>query len=156
MLNGKKFSQDLQEIRQVLEEHLNAINENTAEVQALFDYLQEMDVKIEKVSQRLDQLQLSQDQVVQKPAVTPLNQTEKKVFLILYTESSALSYQEIAQKTKIPVSIIPECVSSLAHKGVPIVRSFCKEQLFVKIDPVFKEMQAKENIINLSLQSFME
>ena len=142
-------------VRQALEEHLTAINENTSEIQSLFDFLQELDVKIEKVSQRLDQLQLSQGVPLPKPTVEPLNQTEKKVFLVLYTEETPLSFHELAAKANLPNSIIPECVSSLASKGIPFSRTFCNEQLFIKIDSVFKELQAKENIINLSLESFM-
>ena len=142
-------------IRQALEEHLSAINENTSEIQSLFDYLQELDIKIEKVTHRLDQLQLSQDIPLPKPTVDPLNQIEKKVFLVLYTEETPLSFHEIASKANLPNSIVPECISSLASKGIPFARTFCNEQLFVKIDSTFKELQAKENIINLSLESFM-
>ena len=36
-------------IRHALEEHLSSINENTSEIQSLFDYLQEMEQKVEKV-----------------------------------------------------------------------------------------------------------
>ena len=34
-------------IRAALEEHLSAINENSNEIQALFDYLQDMESKID-------------------------------------------------------------------------------------------------------------
>ena len=145
-------------IRQALEEHLSAINENTTEIQALFDYLQEVEIKIEKMSQRLDALQLSScDQPLSlKPLVSPLNHIEKKVFLVLYTEETPLSYHEIANKAKLPFSIIPECISTLTTKGIPLLRSFYNDQLFLKLDPQFKEIQAKENLVNFSLQSFME
>ena len=141
--------------RQALEEHLNSINENTTEIQALFDYLQEMEVKVEKMSQRLDNLQLGMGFNLEKPQIMPLNQTERKVFLVLYTEEQPLSYVEIAQKAQLTNSLIPECLSSLMSKGVPVQRNFCNGQLFVKLDPAFKEMQAKEGLINLSLESFM-
>ena len=45
---------EFHQVKQALEEHLNSINENTTEIQALFDYLQEMEIKVEKMSQRLD------------------------------------------------------------------------------------------------------
>ncbi len=47
---------DFTAIRQALEEHLSGINENTAEIQVLFDYVHELEVKFEKFSQRLDKL----------------------------------------------------------------------------------------------------
>ena len=49
-----------------------------------------------------------------------------------------------------------KCVSSLAGKGIPLVRSHFNDKMFVKLEPEFKEIQAKQNLINLSLESFME
>ncbi len=143
-------------IRKMLEEHLAAINDNTAEVQALFDFLQELEIKVEKVSQRLDQTQLSLGIPKPKTSIAPLNQMERKIFLVLYTGEALMTYQEIAEKAELSPSIIPECISSLIQKGVPFRRSFFENQLFVGLEPGFKELQAKENIVNLSLQSFME
>lgn len=143
------------EIRGALEEHLSAINENTSEIQALFDYLNELDQKIDKLSQRMEQAQLGLDKD-EKIEVRPLTQLEKKVFLVLYTEEVPLSYKEISGKAEIPLALVPECVSSLVGKGVPFQRSLIQSQLFLRLDPGFKEMQAKENLVNLSLESFME
>lgn len=143
-------------IRKMLEEHLAAINDNTAEVQALFDYLQELEIKLEKFSQRLDQTQLSLGIPKPRISVAPLNKMERKVFLILYTGDSLMTYLELAEKAELSVSVIPECISSLIQKGVPFRRSFFENQLFVGLEPGFKELQAKENIVNLSLQSFMD
>jgi hypothetical protein len=142
-------------VRQALEEHLSAINENTSEIQSLFDFLQEMDVKIEKLTSRLDQMQLNQGTPLPKLEIQSLNNVEKKVFLVLYTEETSLAFNEIAHRAEVPNSIVPECISSLARKGIPLSRTFCNEQLFVKISKEFKEMQAKENVVNLSLESFM-
>ncbi len=144
-----------QHIREALEEHLSAINENTGEIQALFDYLQEVEMKVEKMCQRLDHLQLCLGQPMEKPAVEPLSQLEKNVFLVLYTETLPLSYEEISAKARIPASMVPECVSTLIDKGVPLLRSFVNNQLFFKLSPSFKELQAKENLVNLSLHSFI-
>ena len=81
---------------------------------------------------------------------------ERKLFLVLYTGEALMTYQEIAEKAELSISIIPECISSLIQKGIPFRRSFFENQLFVGLEPGFKELQAKENIVNLSLQSFME
>lgn len=143
-------------IRKMLEEHLAAINDNTTEVQALFDYLQELEIKVEKISQRLDQTQLSLGIPKPKTSVAPLNQMERKLFLVLYTGESLMTYPELAEKAELSVSVIPEGISSLIQKGIPFRRSFFENQLFVGLEPGFKELQAKENIVNLSLQSFME
>lgn len=149
------MGRELKKIKNALEEHLTAINENTAEIQALFDFLQQMENKVERLSQRLDQLQLSQKLPLEKPQITPLNHLEKKIFLVLYTEETPLTYAEIAQKTGLSPCLIPEGLSSLSEKGIPIARTFSNEQMFFKIQPSFKELQAKENLVNLSLESFM-
>ncbi len=143
-------------IRQELEEHLSTINENTSEIQALFDYLQDLENKINKISARVDQIQLNQEEDISRPSVRPLNQTEKKIFLVLYTEVEPLSYREISDKVNLPASLVPEAISALVGKGVPLIRSFVNNQLFLKLDPDFKEIQAKENVINISLKSFFQ
>ena len=148
------MSEELHRIKQALEEHLNAINENSSEIQALLDYVQEVELKVEKLSQRLDQLQLGSGN--EKLAISPLNDEERRIFLVLYTEEAPLSFAEIAQKAALPEAIVPECVSSLVQKGIPLERSYSCNQLFFKLAPQFKELQAKENVVNLSLQSFMK
>lgn len=144
------------EIKKVLDEHLSAINGNTTEIQALFDYLQELETKNENLTKRLEELQLSQGQIIEKPIISPLNKVERKIFLILYTEEIPLSYKEIAIKAELPLALVPECISTLINKGIPFKRSLYNDKLFLKLDPEFKELQAKENLVNLNLQSFME
>jgi hypothetical protein len=143
-------------VRTALEEHLSAINENTTEIQALFDYLQEMEMKMEKLSHRLDTVQLKSGEELDKPKVEPLDQLEKKVFLVLYTEQIPLCYEEICAKAAVPLGLIQDCISTLISKGIPLLRSRIQEKLYLKLSPSFKDLQAKENIINLSLQSFIE
>ena len=147
--------EDLENVKNALEEHLSAINENTSEIQALFDYIHELETKIEKLSTRLDETQLNQNLQPPKKEIAPLNQMEKKIFLTLYTEETALSSAEISARTGIALSIVPEELSALTSKGIPLIRNVCENQLFFKLDPCFKELQAKENLVNLSLQSFM-
>ena len=152
IINKKEFK----EIRNVLEEHLSSINENTTEIQTLFDYLQEMEIKIDRFSQRLDNIQLSVGNPLEKPDIKPLDQEEKKVFLLFYTENMPLSYSEISLKAKIPISMVPDYISSLIEKNVPLLRSMINNQVFFKLSPSFKEIQAKENLVNLSLMSFID
>ena len=85
-----------------------------------------------------------------------MNKVERKIFLILYTEEIPLSYKEIAIKAELPLMLVPESISTLINKGIPFKRTLYNNQLFLKLDPEFKELQAKENVVNLSLQSFME
>jgi len=142
-------------IRNALEEHLSAINENTSEIQAMFDYLQELEIKVDKLSHRLDNLQLNTGGEIDKPVIQPLDHIERKVFLVLYTEDMPLSSREIGMKSRVPLSAVSECISSITDKGIPLLRSLVNNQIYFRLSPSFKEIQAKENLINLSLQSFM-
>lgn len=152
----ERLRKNLVVIKQNLSEHLSAINGNTSELQSFFDYLQELDQKIEKLSQRIDQLQLQSNVSKEKPYIAPLNATEKKIFLTLYTEENPLNCWEISQKSEVPLSIIREYLTSLAQKGVPLIRSFQNNKSFHRLDPQFKEWQAKNNILNLSLDAFTD
>ena len=146
---------ELEKIRNDLDEHLSTINENTVEIQGIFDYLNEVENKIDKISRRMERLQLSQDKPLEKPTISPLTQIETKVFLALYTEETPLSYNEISARTQLTIELVQESICAIARKGIPLQRSFVNNQQFLKISPEFKEWQAKENVINLSLQSFM-
>jgi len=149
------MQRELELIRAALEEHLSAINDNGSEIQALFDYLHQLEVKFDKLSQRMDHMQLDGACAPAKHQVASLNHIEKKIFLVLYTEDTPLSFKEISLKTDLPESLVPDCISTLVSKGIPLRRSYFNDQLFFALDPQFKECQAKENLVNLSLQSFM-
>ena len=130
-------------VRQELEEHLSAINENTSEIQAMLDYIQEVELKIDKLSQRIDEFQLCDEKKIESNFIMPLTQIERKVFLVLYTEHCALTFNEISKKSELPQGIVPDCVSSLVNKGIPLQRSYFNNRLFFKLDPSFKELQAR-------------
>jgi len=143
--------------KQSFSEHLSAINENTSELQSFFDHLNEIEQKLEKTSQRLDNLELQNHlKTTSKPYILPLNNTEKKLFLVIYTEDKPLNCWEISQKSGIPLSVIREYISSISQKGIPLNRSFQDSQTFYRLDPKFRDWQAKHNIINLSLDSFLD
>jgi len=150
---NSKIKTNFEEVRTDLEEHLNSINENSTEIQALFDYLQDMEVKIDKLNARLDQVQLTQGDC-EKQEIESLNSVEKQIFLVLYTEEIAMGLKEIAEKAKVPITLVQEYITSLSKKGIPLVRSLFNGQIFIQLDKGFKERQAKENLINLSLDSF--
>ncbi len=152
----EKYKKNIALVRQTLSEHLSAINENTSELQSFFDYLQEIEQKIDKLSQRIDNVQLQSQFSKEKPFVEPLNPTEKKIFLVLYTEEKPLDCMELSQRSEVPISIIREHLASIAQKGIPLNRSFVENRTFYKIEKTFKEWQAKENIVNVSLNSFLE
>ena len=146
------MQQKLSLIRAALEEHLSAINENSNEIQALFDYLQDMDAKIDGLNSRLDSMQM--DSLDQSIDVQPLNDAERQVFVVLYTAEGFLGYSEISARCGLPASCVQEHLRALTLKGIPLTRTLSDKQILVQIDVKFKERQAKENVVNLSLDTF--
>jgi len=51
-------------IREEFEDHLDAINENTNEIQANYEHMCELESKVEKVNARLDEIQLMLNQIL--------------------------------------------------------------------------------------------
>lgn len=151
----QNMKKELLNFKRALEEHLSAINENTSEIQVVFDYLQEVETKVDKLNHRLDEMQLTQGLPLSKPCITSLSHDEKTVFLILYTEEKPLTMEEISERTHLSLSLIVDLISALTKKGIPLQRSYANEQFFFSLNPEFKEIQAKENLVNLSLESFI-
>ena len=129
-------------IRSALDEHLSAINENSNEIQALFDYLQDMEIKIDALHSRLDAFQL--DKQRKKTNIKPLNNVERQIFVVLYTAASYLGYSEISKRSKVAITCVPEHLHSLTSKGIPLTRSLVNKKVLVQIDSKFKERQAKD------------
>ncbi|MEM4756338.1 MAG: hypothetical protein QW594_04360, partial [Candidatus Woesearchaeota archaeon] len=99
-VNKKKLKQAFSLIKEELQEHLDAINENTNEIQYVHEQVELVKEKIEKLTSRLDELELllgMQDAAIfqptkrmhaehpnQYPQFSELSRQEKEVFLLLY------------------------------------------------------------------------
>jgi hypothetical protein len=146
----------LSQFREELDEHLLAINENTGEIQTNYTYVQDLHNKLDQLAARLDRIETLLEGQPQRFSVQPLTYAEKQVFLVLYTEESPLTYGEIAQKTGFSDALVQQYTTNLIEKGIPIIKSYFNSTPFMKLNPQFKEAQAKGNLLNLSLQSFVD
>ena len=144
-------------VKKRFEEHLQAINENTNEIQSNFEYICEIENKINKLSERLDQIQLflqsKNNFIVDKVEsfeIRPLTRNEQYVFLVLYAledEKGYVTYFDIARKTGFTESLVSEYIISIIEKGVPIIKKYINNKAYLKLDKEFKRLQAKENIL---------
>ena len=161
---NKNLRQEFTKIKQQFEEHLQAINENTNEIAANHEYLCGLESKLDKLSERVDQIQMylesNSNIVVAKRNnfdVKKLNRMEQQVFLVIYTleeEQGRLTYFDIANKLDISEELAASYVTSIIEKGVPILKKYVNSRPYLGLDPEFKTLQAKENILQLSLQEF--
>ena len=152
------------QIRHEIEEHLQAINENTNEIAANYEYTCEFESKLDKLSERIDNIQMylesCQGNFIAKRSnfdVKRLNRREQEVFLVIYTleeEKGSVTYEDISRKLGMSEQLASNYITSLIEKGVPIIKRYTNSRPHLRLDPEFKTLQAKENILQLSLQEF--
>ena len=154
----EELASSLSNIKEQFQQHLDSINDNTNEIQANYEYLCQLDNKIEKLSQRIDQIQLLLRQVTKSSLVDedeefqvqPLAVKEREVFLVLYAANKqALSYSEISSSINLTDSLVQQYITNLIEKGVPIIKEYRLGKPFMRLDEKFKELQAKKNILNI-------
>jgi len=167
IIGGQDYSKELQEmelkvkhsfasIREEMEDHLDAINENTNEIQTNYEQMCALENKIEKLSEKIEQMsltirQLSSQQSHAKARFS-LTFDEQKVFIILYTlgeEKGPLSALDIAIRMNSTELLVRTCIKNMLQKNIPIVGKEIEENIYYQIDTAFKELQAKENVLNL-------
>jgi hypothetical protein len=157
-----QVSEVVSSFREELDEYKEVINENTAEIQTNFSYLSQIDHKIQRLTERLDELSLIVSQL--NPAVqakgdeepvrvTPLTSREKEVFFALYTMGHTqpyASYSQLAKRLLMSESQVASFVACLVSKGVPIKKKYHLNQAFIALEDGFRELQARENVVGLN------
>ena len=146
----------LKGIKEELDGHLGAINENTSEIQANYSFLNEINNKIEKLAERMERtelfLQTESNFIIEERTfdVKPLTKTEQHVFLVIYAledEKGYVSYADISRKTGMSNYMVNEYLARLVEKGIPIIKKYVNNTPYIKLNPDFKRLQAKENIL---------
>lgn len=152
-----KLKNSFEKIREELEEHLQAINENTAEIGQNHQYGCEIESKMDQLSERLDHMELFLKQMGYGSAkatfnVQPLSSDEKRAFVALYAieeDKGHVTYADISSALLLDVQLVAGYVAALMEKGVPLVKRYVNNVAYLKIDNDFKQLQAKENILSI-------
>lgn len=139
------------DMREELDQHLDAINQNTIEIQANYDYIEDLDKRMDKIESKLDQLLqvLSHSTSLQKECHLELSKEEKEIFFALYTSQEPLSYEEIAHRTSVDCFMVEDFLQSLRIKKVPLETKHFAGKTFVLMPQLFKERQAKEQLVSI-------
>lgn len=158
----KRLKQAFSKIKQEAEDFREGINQNTNEIQSNYEYLCRLESKIDKLTERLDEVTLLLTKQVTKPmfhethqdeekhvSVAKLSLREQEVFLVLYTAEKELTYKDIARKTALNESLVMNYIVTLISKGVPIIKKYINNQVYLILEMEFKQLQAKENILNI-------
>ncbi|MDP7244838.1 MAG: hypothetical protein QF568_05830 [Flavobacteriales bacterium] len=156
--NGINFElkEALKTIKKELDGHLEAINENTGEIQTSYECVNEVNDKLEKLAERIETIEIflqkySNFTAIEKSFdIKPLTKTEQHVFLVIYAlggEKGLVSYADIIKKTALPGYVVSEYIARLIEKGIPLMKKYINNIPCIKLNPEFKRIQAKENIL---------
>ena len=156
---NNELNKEIFRIKDELDEHLTAINENTNEIDSNFTYMNELNSKIDKMSQRIEQIEIflsklskgSFESKEQEIGVSPLSAEEQKLFLLLYAsdDKEIFSYSKIAKKLSITEFIAQTYLNSLIEKGVPILKEYVGGKILMRLSREFKDLQAKKSIVRI-------
>lgn len=156
----KQLKSAFSKVKEEFGDHLDAINENTNEIQANYEYLCEIDSKIDKLAERIEEISM----LIQEKntsmldhnrtySVLPLTSREQEVFLALYTleeEKGAVSYLDIGRRLALTEALVCSYITNLIEKGVPIIKKYMNNSVYLNIDKTFKHIQAKENLLGIN------
>ncbi len=141
-------------VKNEFSEHLESVNKNTNEIQNNYEFLCELDAKMDKLTQRVDEIQMFMEHQKNGAKQVPkiqLTDSEKEVFMALYTnEGSLLSYSDIAAKLDMSEILVRNYINNLITKGVPVERRYKEDRIALSIDPEFRHLQATENLLGVS------
>jgi len=134
-------------IKEEMNDHLDAINQNTTEINSNSSYILELENMINKLSERIDELELRLSGKKHFDHVL-LNPKEYEIFLLLYSRNGDLiNYREISRTLGLTEEIVHKQIMNIINKGVPIIKKYFDNNTYLVLDPDFRNIQAKENIV---------
>ncbi len=151
-------------VKKEFEDHLDAINENTSEIQSNYELLLKLEAKVDKIENSISEINrfikqfksqniyFLDDQESNSFIVLPLTNQEKQVFKMMYeleAEGLKITYTAIADMMGISTSLAREYISSMIEKGVPVIKNYLDQKVYLNLEPKFKEIQTKQNIIGI-------
>ena len=160
----KKLKNTFSKVKRELEEHLEAINENTNEIQSNYESLLRLESKIDKLSSRMNDIErfitqfkhqnvyFLDEEESDSFTIIPLTDEEKKIFKMIYeleAENIRITYPKLADMLGISTSLSQDYVMSLIEKGIPIMKNYLNHKIYISLEPKFRDQQTRKNIINL-------
>ena len=138
-------------VKTELNNHLDSINQNTIEVQSVFEFLSELDDKIEKLRERIDELQLYIN-----PELDPdkfkvkLTLREQEVFMVLYAVQKPVTLNDIARRLGLTEEMVNNYIFNLISKGIPVLKQFKQGKMLLYLDLKFRDLQARKNVLDIN------
>ena len=139
-------------VKSELNDHLDTINQNTSEMNSMQQYIVELESKIEKLSERIDMLMTANSFDSSYEFNETLSLREQEVFIALYTADAKKSAIQIAQYLGLTDELIHNYMYKLISKGIPVQKKFSDDsgELHYILDPHFKDLQARKNLVEIN------
>lgn len=145
-----QLSEGMTRTKEDIEEHLQSINANTSEIDVQNTFICEMDNRLTKMEERMDEFHFLLKKMVMKANLSvELSKDEQRIFLILYTNEQFMSQKDVCSKVVLDNCVVDESMDSLMDKGIPIERELINGDVYFKMSNSFKLRQAKENVIKI-------
>jgi len=141
----EKIKKSFSAVKEEMEDHLIAINENTDELKAHSSFMNELDSKIEALNEKIESLHLMLMQLMGKA----LNENEKKVLDVLSKSTSFLSCREIAFSAGVSELFVKAHLFSMICKGVPLKEKVIDNQSYF----AFQKSSEEKQIMHLTVKN---
>jgi len=139
-------------VKEEMDQHLDSINQNTNEIQNCYEYLAELDAKLDRMTERLDDLQfrLEPETAYEGLCEVSLTPREQEVFLVLYMVEDPITSADIARRLGLTVEMVDQYVTNISARGVPILKTLMNGKVYHALDLKFKDLQARRNVLQIS------
>lgn len=147
----EEATQAFASMKEELDEHLLAINENTRDLDQQAAAVSVLEEKFEKLHLRMDAMHMMFRKLIMQAKVrVDLSCSEQKVFALLFEFGKYVPTKFIAEKACFGSEDLEETVTSLCDKGIPIERRVIGDREYLKMDQDFRMIQAREQIVQVS------
>lgn len=145
-------------IKEELDDHLESINQNTLEVQSNFEYISRLSNKVDKLTQKIENIELMLKENIKTQKKEELHtllitREEEEILALLLDSTSKntlLDYTQIADKLQISSLYAASLVGSLMEKGVPIEKKYSNGVALLELNNEFFEKKLKYNILTMN------
>ncbi|MBD3203141.1 HTH domain-containing protein [Candidatus Woesearchaeota archaeon] len=153
----ENIKESFDKIKEEFNDHLDAINENTNEISANYEYILQLENKIEKLNEKLDEVCMFMSQIQGKSINKEifnnlkLSYREQEIFLLLYAKNGDLiDAEEISRLLGLTQEMVKKYISNITMKGIPIVKRYSENKTYYVLDYDFRILQAKEKIVKVN------
>ena len=122
----KSFS----EVREEMEDHLAAINENTDELKQHSVFMNNLDSKMDSINEKIESLHL----MLMQAMGSSLNENEKKILCVLSRSTGFMSFKDISFSAGVSELFAKAHLFSMICKGVPLKEKIIDNQSYFTLE----------------------